>query len=443
MNRHQAPAIEFDLRSCLPELEQSLDRLKREIRAISERHAPKLEQLEKTVARLGEARAAKPVLCPDEYLEQWRELLTETRPTLEWRVVRSLCWEPEAVIDIRFHQYFDENWPVLKSRSLQGMIHGCHKKWTSEIANTPAVKRTCQRLEEYQGRNRLLERWRGASPMLLGPSGTQEFANEILRRQSSIPDACKEWGLDEQTAYVAIAAEEAAGIFLLERMTEASAKDLISLLRWNLWALDKLKRIVGETILHSLSKSSEGWRGELIKFILDHPQLGDPRLRRNSMRWAGVSDDARKRFVQWLSRADIVFFFDHVLRDRDPHGRRDFWLRYVGSMIQSRPLLRNEDEIMLDAEIRRSHTYGRVKGVASSFLLDFGSIVAIEFSTAGSIYFYDKQTFTEILPDFWEPGIISEQKLKRTWLACERIPHVGAWQRKARAILARYGIRPE
>ena len=45
--------------------------------------------------------------------------------------------------------------------------------------------------------------------------------------------------------------------------------------------------------------------------------------------WLGIQV-ARQRLLQWLSRADIHFFFEHVLpKGTDPHGRKTFWLKYV------------------------------------------------------------------------------------------------------------------
>ncbi|MBO0801053.1 MAG: hypothetical protein J2P31_19730, partial [Blastocatellia bacterium] len=185
-------------------------------------------------------------------------------------------------------------------------------------------------------------------------------------------------------------------------------------------------------------------RSALIKFTLNHQKLGDPRWDATS--WAGVSEEARIRLVQWLSRADIVFFFDHVLRGDDPHGRRKFWLQYAASLRQSRPLLRSDDEIRLSKEIRRSRggntSYGRVTGAASSFILDFGSVVAIEFSTTSAIYFYDRETFNEIVPNLWQRYNFLESNLKVKERARGWVAHHPDWEIEAASILARYGIRP-
>jgi len=444
MERPQPVTNECDLLSSLSLLKQSLERLNADLKALGERQQPKLERLEKTIAELGEEKTSKRVNCPDENLQQWKDYLTGKLSILEWGVVRSLCWKPDVVTDIRFQNYLDRYWPDLNARSLQGMVRTCHMKWMRETANIPMIKQVQQRLRKYQGSNRLLERWRGAATMLLGANGPMDFAQEIIKHQSSILDACKDWKLDEQTGYVETAAEVAANELLLPRLTEADAKNFMNLLLWNHWPIDKFKLIVGKTILHSLTENSESWRGELIEFILNHPLIGDPR--EDATRWAGLPEEARKRFVQWMSRADIVFFFERVLRGNDLHGRQKFWLQYIGQLRQSRSLLRNADEVRLSAEIRHiqgvTAGYGRVNGGASSFLLDFGSIVAIEFSTLGAVYFYDKETFKDIVPNLWQRVHFSEASLKSRDRALGWVAHKPDWEDEAASLLAKYGICP-
>jgi EH signature protein len=443
MEHLQSLTNEFDLLSSLSSLQQSLELLNGHLEAIGEQPI-KLERLEKTIAWLGEEKTPKRVICPDEYLQQWKDYLAGKVATLEWRVVRSLCWEPGVVTDLRFHNYLDRYWPELNARSLQGMVRACHLKWTREIANMPAISRVQQRLRKYQGLNIVLERWRGAATMLLGANGPMEFAHEIIKHQSSVLDACQDWKLDEQTGYVESAVEGAAGEVLLPRLSETDAKIFMSLLQWTHWPIAKFKRILGKTILHSLAENSESWRSEIIEFILNHPLIGDPR--QDSTRWAGIPEEARKRFVQWMSRADIVFFFDRVLRGNDLHGRRKFWLQYVGHLCQSRPLLRNADEVRLSAEIGRGQggtaSYGRVNGGTSSFLLDFGSIVAIEFSTLGAIYFYNRETFNDIVPNLWQRVHFSEASLSNRDRARGWVAYRPDWEDEAASLLANYGICP-
>ncbi|MFN0110447.1 MAG: EH signature domain-containing protein [Blastocatellia bacterium] len=437
------PTSEPNLLSSLGNLRRSLTLLKSETKAATERPAPKFERLESAIAKLGQTQATAFVFCPDEYLKQWNELLAGQRTELEWRAVRALCWEPKAATDLRFQRYLDREWPPLRARALQGMIRACHMRWTEVVAGL-VVERVQQRLESYDGANRLLKRWWQSAEMLLGARGTDEFAKEITRHQSSVADACREWRIDEQTAYVAEAAEAAFHHLLTTNTSNLIAEELLTrLLRWNGWLGERFKRLAGKAILHRLAKANETYRQMLVNCLLNDPRLGDPRLQ--ATRWAGVALEAKQHFIRWLSREDIVFFFDHVAGYNDPHGRRDFWLRYIGTLTQSRSLLKPDDEFRLSAELRRRLgvvNYGRIKGAASAFLLDFGKVVAIEFHPVGAIYFYEKEQFNQIIPHFWQQQGFSESNIKRQWLAKERIPHIGDWQYKAAAFLAQHGIRP-
>ncbi|HEY5864040.1 MAG TPA: EH signature domain-containing protein, partial [Candidatus Tectomicrobia bacterium] len=76
----------------------------------------------------------------------------------------------------------------------------------------------------------------------------------------------------------------------------------------------------GTTILHPIAARDLDLQEALKKLALHDTRLGDPRLSRNMKNWLGIQE-ARQRLLQWLSRADIHFFFEHVLpKDTDPHG---------------------------------------------------------------------------------------------------------------------------
>ena len=441
-------ANEFDLNTMLDDLKRTLSRLRTETKTFSEREPPKLEKLQEAIAGLEQDKTAKHIFCPDEFFRYWQELLAGQRPSLEWRVVRALCWQPQIAADIRFHYYLDQAWPELNPRALRGLIVSCHTRWSKELANSPVVERVRQRLANYSGKTRALVRWRGAAAMILGVNGAQEFGQEIIRQSASVTNACKEWQINEQSDYIIAAMEEAVNVCLsADKSDSYDIQYLIGLLRWKYWPAESFKRVIGYALTHYFAQVDEDWREHLMAFVLGDPRLGDPRLQ--SKNWVGISEEAKKRFIQWLSKGDIVFFFDHVLGSYDPHRRRDFWLRYVGSLVQSRPLLRYKDETRLAHEIRRKQgalaSYGRVKGKASSFLLDFGSIIAIEFSCLGAIHFYNRQTFNTIVPEFWQRSDFSEPNLKQPKVAAGRIVHDedGRWQPEAATILAQHGIRPD
>ena len=154
---------------------------------------------------------------------------------------------------------------------------------------------------------------------------------------------------------------------------------------------------IGATISHPMAASESGFQEALSKLVLSDPRLGDPRLSRNTKNWLGMAKP-HQRFLQWLSRADMNFFFEHVLPDgQDPHRRKAFWLRYVTRVKRSRPLLNHDDEARLRAIMRSQQEkmghFGHVRGRESSaFLLDFGEVVVIEFSQGGECLLYLYET---------------------------------------------------
>jgi hypothetical protein len=168
-------------------------------------------------------------------------------------------------------------------------------------------------------------------------------------------------------------------------------------------------------------------------------------------------DDAARRVEQWLSAADITFFFEHLLsKEKDPHGRKAFWLRYAGCPgLVSRPLLNEVDSLRLKPVLREKEEqvnhFGELLGDTSALLLDFGPVLVVEFSTAGNgCFVYKRRDGVEIVPDLWGSAPFIKTNLKRPALAVARVVHSVLrfrWQRKGwedemEGILARFGIRP-
>ncbi|HKZ41580.1 MAG TPA: EH signature domain-containing protein, partial [Candidatus Hodarchaeales archaeon] len=182
--------------------------------------------------------------------------------------------------------------------------------------------------------------------------------------------------------------------------------------------------------------------------ILNHRLLGDPRRYRS--KWLGVDEIAVQRFISWLSKLDIVFFFDNVLQGRDRQGRRKFWLQYVEKMTSSRPFL-SEMTARQFAHVRDVN-FGKLTGGANqaAFILHFGEIVVVEFSDVGKIYIYKRNEFEKKIPDMWTMRHMIEYDLKDRRLPEERkIRHQPLnrivnvdWREQTTSILAREGIRP-
>jgi hypothetical protein len=408
-----------------------------------------LGRLEKAIRTLGQAKPAKPPSRTEEYIRQWQDYLAGRRHRLERRAVRYLCWEPDVATHSRFQTYLDQEYADMSPRWLQGLVRSCHSRWSSDFAAGSVVKGVRRRLESYQGPNHLLLRWKNASAMILGTQGPTEFSAYLLKNLQTIKACCEGWGVDEQSPFILVAVRQAA-----QRCRENMRQNgtytqylLEQILPWSHWPLQDFKDVIGKTILHrAASEISES----LTSFVLRDHRLGDPRLSRNARNWLGLPEDVRLRFIQWLSRTDIVFFFEHVLPDRvDPHGRKMFWLRYVPRLRMSRPLLYEYDAARLRMTMQRMGEqvghFGRVRGrgQTSAFLLDFGVLLVVEFSAVGNAaYVYEKRATREVIADFWAPRPFNDSQLKQRQLCLERVVHRPGWQGEMAGILARYGIRP-
>ena len=286
--------------------------------------------------------------------------------------------------------------------------------------------------------------------MVAGANGSSLFGERLAEAARPIAEMTGEWGFLEDSAFTrqaVAAAAQACGKQLY------ASSPLISflvyhLIVWRGWDQAAFKDQLGNWVLSEHASVLEQLREGLKRIGID--RLGDPRVARNTA-WLGVRDQARAEFLKWLSREDIVFFFEHVLpRGSDPHGRKDFWLKYVGRVRRSRPLLCEGDRVRLQNYERRSQHkighYGGIDGSSSAFLLDFGELLVAEFSVKGNAcYIYDRSGAASIGANagFWSPDPFSVASLKRRPPAIDKMTHHPVvWREKMTNLLARYGIRP-
>jgi len=444
------------------ELRDALDFLKTAaLRLECESHKPRpdpslrLANLREVVAALGIAKPAQRVHCPEEYVQQWEEFLKGRRDLLKDRAVRYLCWQPEVATDKTFQYYLDHEHIPLNARSLQGIVHSCHSRWSPEFAKGQVVTRVRDRLETHKGGNRVLQRWKENSTIVLGPKGAELLGVDMLQKVSAIKSQCELWGIsDETSAYVQAAVRHASQVCRdqMDRVPEMRRYMLDELLPWNGWPPGEFKSEVSRTVLHPAASKVAEVRESVTRFVLNDPRLGDPRLPHNRLNWSGVG--GAERVIEWLSQLDIIFFFESVLtKATDRQGRKAFWLQYVPCIENSRTLLSRNDRYRLAQTLREKGreltTVGSIGGTPSAFLLDFGKVVVIEFSEVGRCYFYDKREFAKIVPDFLTSETLRGMDLKDFSLCLTSVVHRksksawhgGGWEEKANEILARFGIR--
>jgi hypothetical protein len=438
-------------------LQVSARELKAEVEGPNSLSTEPLRRLSKVIEALGQTRSARPVRCPDEYVKQWDEVVAGNRETLDPRAVRFLCWNPILATDRTFQYFLDRSESVLNARSLQGLISCCHSRWSVQFAASQVVARVLDRLNRYSGPNRLLQKWKSHAGMILGVSAHEMFGQELIKEGVNVEQYCHSWGISaEASPFVQMAIEHGAKECLDEVDRVVRMRELLfqEILPWSGWMPDPLKKSMSRLILVS-PKTKPELIEPITRLVLSDRRFGDPRLRHNQNNWLGI-DDAARRMKEWLSTADITFFFEHVLpKGKDPHGRKAFWLRFVGCRgLVSRPLLNEVDKFRLRQILREkkeevSH-FGEIDGNTSAFLLDFGPIFVIEFSAVGNAcYVYEKRAAAEMVPDLWTLQSFHVPDLKSRSNATAWVIHKkrrfiwqrNGWEEEMEGILARYGIR--
>lgn len=399
---------------------------------------------------VGNNKPYKPMFVPEEYKQQWKDYLS-THRVPEIRALRFLCWEPGIASDKRFIECLCHEDFSLSARSLQGIVRACHSRWSSVTKESILKKGSLLEivkglLGNYRGPNRIIQKWINAPDTILGLKGPEVFATELIKDYKSVKEHAESWAVDVQSEFFLHTMSHA--VQQCRKDTSRCRYLFAELLPWQLWGNSTFKKMVGEFILDDNYKN-DAMRVMLQNFVLSHDDLGDPRLPRNTRNWLDMDAEARNQFIQWLSKEDIGFFFEHVLPDKkDPHERKSFWLRYVPKLKSSRPLLCPEDEIRLRPLLRdrtKVGHFGIIRGTNSAFILDFGHVKAVEFSRVGACYIYSDREFIQIVPSLWTSETFTAEGLKDKSRCLDRIRHIITynvdWRNEVTGILARHGIR--
>ncbi len=382
-----------------------------------------------------------------EYRLQWENYRQGKSTGLNKVAIKWLCWESDIVHDPKFADYLSRNVENANARVIKGLVWSLHQSWGQNLPKKEITEYTALQLSSYSRADRTLVKWKGDITTIIGENGPSNFAKKnLLKEKKSPKEASKEWAVNEFSEYV----YEAVVYAVNESIEKISGYPVVidylfdTLFTWPGWESHRsnLHDTVTKLVFHpAVNQIKE----QLKTSILKHPLLGDPRLPTNRNKWVGMDSSAVREFIIWLSAADINFFFDYVLKGQDRHGRRAFWLNYVHRLIGCRSLLSD----MLASQLRgnKDISYGRLSETQNkaAFILDFGNIVAVEFSDAGKgcVYLFPRLEFDKSIPDMWAGYHISESRLKNQYLPREfRVPHHVNWEYKLGDILARNGIRP-
>src|SRR5262249_340000 len=155
-----------------------------------------LSRLGKTLLELGQDRPARPLVCPEEYLTAWRRYAEGANAELAPRALRYLSWEPDVVLDLRFHEYLNQAGLELGARSLQGFVRAGHLRWPGFVSDRAIHGLAMHRLRAYQGSNRILQRWQAGIERVLDSNAPDALALWMLQGRRTPQDTVTEWGID-------------------------------------------------------------------------------------------------------------------------------------------------------------------------------------------------------------------------------------------------------
>src|SRR2546425_1049465 len=273
----------------------------------------RLAPLAQIVHSLDEPTIQKAVRCPSDYTEQWNRFSRGELAELTPQALRSLCWEPSAASDKRFAKLLS-SLDVITPRQIQGLVHSLHRVWSKEVVGGETRSLAETYIARYGGKHRLIRIWRERSAEVIGVRAPETLGQRaVFNRQP--PDACfAELRIDPSSnfarASVAAASQECRRPW--GRASERINYALEELLPWPHWDLSTFKKEVTAVILDDVFRVP-GRQERLRAMLLKDSRLGDLRLPHRRANWAMVDVAAQRRFLEWLSRADIVFFFEHAL----------------------------------------------------------------------------------------------------------------------------------
>ena len=447
-------AVGVALRAALEDMRTAALLVKRDHEAF--RSPTHLHRLQEAAREVSSPKTLKPPAATKDTLELWRKAkAAQSFDALTRRDLRQLIWEPEAVFDPLFHDLVDRTWAgtPLSGRVLQALVRSFHKKWLPEREEKRTAGWLRGLLNGPTRDSNLLRKWKAEPSVILGPGGRDAMARKLLAEDRPLAEVALQWGLDESTPFFEAAVAEGAIPRALDASTHRAQSLTQLCTRFLPWsrknlALERFKSLLGTVVLNSRFASPGPDQDALKAFVLGSEGLGDPRLVANRARWTGVTEEARTHVLHWLTTADIELFFESIMTDaRDRHGRKPFWLRYLDSIITSRPLLSVSDRARMAGRFRGREEelrhVGSVSGQTSSaFILLFSNVIVVEFADMGRAYCYTGERRQRLEQAMWRAEPFGNHDLKSVAFAAESVAHAKGWEYRMEIALAQLGIRP-
>jgi hypothetical protein len=374
--------------------------------------------------------------------------------------IRTLCTADEFATKPVFAEALQSQPEYLKNgRCLYGMVNSYFMRWREMEKPERLEALLTNAINRYPRKSPVIERWRSAHS-LFSARAAEALAEFVVSRQSKLDTVLKLQYVGAATRLAVLtrakAAELAADRF---KEVESSSDEPtnVAYLQWMLADVltesllaGALHYAVSTLILSRAADTSEAFQQTLRNYVQSHPGLGDPRLRQCMPNWRDMQPDAQQRFLSWIAKENILFFFNTILPRNDENRRRaEFWLRYHTKITDFQVAISEQDAWKLKANKSQDRLplHSRVtQGSTSAFLMQFKGYgtdyVIAEFSETGNAaYIYDRAAFESRNVNLRTPQFQLNRHLKHErWP--HRILHLGGWEFSARQKLANLGIFP-
>ena len=353
-------------------------------------------------------------------------------------------------------------------RTFCGFVNAYFDQWR-KMESPEKVENLIQEivLHGLASRNsRVADIWR-KSLFLFSAQAGQQIGAHLYRERKPLSKVCSEFFISVSSPLAAEALEQAAiraVSALVAKQGTISQEDALKELRWSSENVltanlkpDPYRSAMSKLISSRLPERFPAFQSALVDLVHADERLGDPRLPYCAPNWRPMPLEARDRFLGWLAKETLQFFFNTLVPKNDENRRRaDFWLEYAkkpGKIKDFQVAVSDDDRYkILASRTKTIPSYSRISGGrTSAFLMVFAGhgadYVVIEFSETGNAaYIYLRKAFESAGISMRSNSFDLRDDLKRMDQAHERIIHLmeprGAWETKARRMLAELGILP-
>jgi len=421
--------------------------------------APLIKARDDLRSRLGEVKSIVPPLDPNRVWQRF-ESSSRNLNRLSSLEFRTLCCADEFAVQPTFVQALQSSPEYLKrSRCLYAMVNSYFNRWREMPAPGELEFLLKNAIAQHPRGSPAIKIWRSAQ-FLFSAEAVEKLAGFVVDHRSKIETELKLQYVGLVTRLGLMTHARTAQLASQRFRQMESDSDEQTSLRYLEWMIKdvlsetlmpgSLHAAVGSLILSRSAERAESFQQTLRSYVQSCPRLGDPRLRQCAPNWRDMDPDARLRFLSWLAKENILFFFNTILPRSDENRRRaDFWLRYHKQIKDFQVAISEQDLWKLKANKSTADLplHSRVtQASTSAFLMKFqgqgNEFVVVEFSETGNAaYIYERAAFESKNVNLRTPYFQLNGHLKHDGRA-DRILHLGNWESPAGQKLAELGIRP-